>query len=74
VFRAAVVRSEASAASGGVIKRGPCSVGRGVRRQRQSPAALTCGELYHLLSPFSSAGCNLQIFNPIVRIYLVAVA
>ena len=53
--RAAVVSSEASAASGRVIKRragAQGSAGRGVRRQRQrqTSAPLTCGELYRSLS------------------------
>jgi len=40
--------------------------GSGGRGRRQNPAALTCGELYHPLSSFGSAGCNLQMFNLIV--------
>jgi len=39
--------------------------GSGGRGRRQNPAALTCGELYHPLSSFGSAGagCNLKMFN-----------
>ena len=42
MFGAAVVK--ASAASGGVIKRRQCSVGRGVRRQREA-AEPSCAHL-----------------------------
>lgn len=45
MFRAAVVRSEASAASGRVIKRRAVQCGRGVR-ESHSPLPLTGGELY----------------------------